>query len=302
MNSFLKKFVIGEWNLGISNQNFIAEFAKINEGGTLVLNITWMKHKRYHSFFADPFIYSVDTSNACVLAEEYLYSRKKGIISMCCIDRKTGVLLNRIEVLEESCHLSYPFYDNVSKVMIPESCRLNRWSSYQYKNDGVKIDKTISHLPLIDATPISWQGEEYVFASLLPNALSELYVYHFDNDQKLIPLQNNPVKVDLSSARCGGKFFEYDGRLFRIAQDSTHRYGEAIHIMEVTRLTPNEFSERHYCDVELLSDGKYPMGCHTLNFEDDFIVVDGFREKFRPFLATYMYKIAPLLRRYKLIK
>lgn len=29
MNSFFKKFMIGEWNFGIYNQNFIVEFRKI---------------------------------------------------------------------------------------------------------------------------------------------------------------------------------------------------------------------------------------------------------------------------------
>lgn len=302
MNSFLKKFVIGEWNLGISNENFLKEFAQVQEGGTLVLKITWMKHKKGYSFFADPFIYAVEPAKAYILAEEYIYPRKKGIISMCCIDRCDGNLLSLESVLEEDCHLSYPFYNKDTELMIPESCRINRWCSYSKVAKKMKLTKELAPLPLIDATPVTWNGEKYVFGSFLPNALSELFVYHVGKDGELIPMPGNPQKTDIATARCGGKFFEHDGRLFRIAQDSTHRYGEAIHIMEVTKLTPTEFTEKHYCHVELCSDGTFSLGCHTLNFEGDFIVVDGYRERFRPWLAIYMHKIAPQLRKLKLMK
>lgn len=302
LHSYINKFIIGEWNLGFSNEDFIKKFAKVNVGGTLVLNITWMKHKHSNSFFADPFIYSLELDRAFILVEEYLYPRKKGIISMCCIDRKTGRLLSLKPLLEEARHLSYPFYDKDTKLIIPESCRLNRWSSYQNMDGEIKLAKELAALPLIDATPVTWNGEKYVFGSFLPNALSELYVFHVGEDGELIPLPGNPQKTDISTARCGGKFFEYDRRLFRISQDSTHRYGEAVHIMEVTKLTPTEFAEKYYCNVELCSDGAFPLGYHTLNFEGNFIVVDGFRERFRPILATYIYKIAPLLRRFKLIR
>lgn len=302
MKSFLRKFIIGEWNLGISNQNFLKEFARVEAGGVLVLDIKWMKHKQSHSFFADPFIYYLESSQAYVLAEEYLYPRKKGVISMCRIERCSGKLRSLRTVLEEECHLSYPFYDRNSQSMIPESCRLGRWSSYHKVGNEMEVDEQLSSLPLIDATPVSWKGEKYVFASLLPNALSELYVYHLNQNRELVPLPGNPVKTDIATARCGGKFFEFDGRLFRIAQDSTLRYGEAIHIMEVLSLSPTEYSEQLYCDVELRSDGKYPLGCHTLNFEDDFIVVDGFRERYRPWLAIYISKIVPLLRKFNVIR
>lgn len=83
MNSFLKKFVIGEWNLGICNQDFLSEFRKVKKGGVLTLHTIWMKHHRLGSFFADPFIYNVDADKAVILAEEFIFSRNTSLFSRC---------------------------------------------------------------------------------------------------------------------------------------------------------------------------------------------------------------------------
>lgn len=86
MNSFLKKFVIGEWNLGICNQDFLAEFRKVKKGGVLTLKVTWMRHNRPDSFFATPFIYTIEKDKAVILAEELIFSQSKGLVSRCTID------------------------------------------------------------------------------------------------------------------------------------------------------------------------------------------------------------------------
>lgn len=303
MNSFLQKFKIGEWNLGLSNTDFIAEFGKIKRGGTLRVTVTWMKHSKFGSFFADPFIYKVNRKEVRILAEEYIYARSKGIISLCTINRRTSELADLKRILKESCHLSYPFYDEVANRFYPESYRNGNWASYNFNGEKATDKHIITEYPLIDATPIEREGRWYIFATKQPHALSELNIYVADKREgSYTPHPLNPVKDNIATSRSGGKCFIYKKELYRIVQDSTHRYGEALHITHVTKLSPTEFEEEDWCDIKIDHNGKYPLGIHTLNFKDNLIVVDGYREAFRPFFAIYIYKIVPFLRKFGLQK
>lgn len=301
--SLIKKFIIGEWNLGICNIDFIKEFAKVKRGGELRLPVKWMRHRRYCSFFADPFIYSADKQSAKILSEEYIFPRKKGVISLCTIDRFTGKLLRRKEVLEETCHLSYPFFDGKTCRIYPESFRNGNWTSFYFDGEKVSDKRIITDFPIIDATPVEWNGKWYVMATTQPNALSQLLIFVGDTPEgPFIQHPLNPVKDDISTSRPGGECFVQDNQLFRIVQDSTTRYGESLHIMRVTVLTPNDFKEEFYCDVVPENPSPYNLGFHTLNFKDDIVVVDGYRERFRPFLAIYIYKLIPFFKKLGLLK
>lgn len=301
--SLLKKFTIGEWNLGISNTDFLTEFAKLKQGETLHLTVKWMRHHRSRSFFADPFIYNISSQTAEILAEEFIYPLKKGIISLCTINRKTGKLIRREKILEETCHLSYPYFDDTTHRFYPESFRNGNWANYNF--DGVRVtDKRIAaDFPIIDATPVEWHGKTYVFATTQPNALSQLLIFVSDSpDGSFKAHRQNPVKDNIATSRPGGKCFVHNGQLFRIVQDSTTRYGEALHIMRVADLTPDDFKEEFYCDIILDNPKPFNLGVHTLNFKDDVVIVDGYRERIRPFLAIYIYKIVPFLKKLGLHK
>lgn len=303
MNSFLKKFIIGEWNIGICNRDFIQEFRKVEKGGTLTLPVIWMKHNRPMSFFADPFIYDADAEKAVVLAEEFVFPRNKGVISRCTIDRKTGRLTDRKVILEESCHLSYPFYDPDTGRFAPESCRNGNWASYSFDGDMVSDKRVIFNRPLIDCTPVKWGDCWYLFAVEQPHALDRLLIYSADSRYgEYRPHPKNPAKDDIRTSRCGGKCFIVDGELYRAVQDSTHLYGECMHITHVTELTPTTFAEEDWCDINIEHDGRFSLGMHTLNFKRDFIVIDGYRNRFRPFSTIYFYKIVPILRKLHLHK
>lgn len=296
--SLLKKITIGEWNLGISNTDFIKEFAKVKQREALHIPVKWMKHRRSFSFFADPFIYKIDENNVNILAEEYIFPKNKGIITLCTLDRKTGRLSKRKKVLEETCHLSYPFFDETTHRFYPESFRNGNWVSYLFDGEKVADKRIVADFPVIDATPVEWNGKYYLFATTQPKALSQLLIFVSDSlDGPFKAHTQNPVKDNIATSRPGGKCFIYDGKLFRIVQDSTTRYGEALHVMRVAILTPDDFKEEFYCDVRIDAPASYNLGVHTLNFKDNVIIVDGYRERIRPFFAIYIYKIVPLLRK-----
>lgn len=293
MIDFFRKFVLGEWNIGIANQNFLSLFAKVQQRGTLVLDVQWMKHHHRNSFYADPFIYEVGADSVKILAEEYFFDRRKGVISLLEIDRKSGKLLKKTVVLEETCHLSYPFYDKTYGTFIPESFRNGNWAEYDFDGEKVSNKRIISDIAMIDATPVQHNDKWYVFATTQPNALDELLIYWSDKREgPYKPHLLNPQKKDIKTSRCGGKFFEFNGELYRPVQDSTHLYGETIHIMKVKELTLETFTEEFYCDVKISNPGKYALGFHTLNFQEDIVIVDGFRDRFSPLQAIYNAKIA----------
>lgn len=297
-NSFLKKFVLGEWNIGLINQDFISLFSKVKQGGTLVLDVQWMKHQHYNSFYADPFIYEVGADSVKVLVEEFFFDRSKGVISLLDVDRKSGKLLKKIVVLEETCHLSYPFYDKIYGTFIPESFRNGNLTEYDFNGAKVLNKRIITDFPLIDATPVLHNDKWYIFATTQPNALDELLIYWSDKrNGPYTPHLLNPQKKDIKTSRCAGKLFEYNGDLYRPVQESTHLYGEAVHIMKVTELTPYAFREEYYCDVKISNPDMYALGFHTLNFQDDVVVVDGFRERFSPLQVIYNAKIAKYIHR-----
>ena len=303
MNSFLEKFTFGEWNLGLSNQDFLSQFSKVKKGGVLMLDVQWMKHHHHNSFYADPFIYEVAENSVKILAEEYFYDRRKGVISLLDIERKTGKLLNKSVVLEETCHLSYPFYDKDYGTFIPESFRNNNWAEYDFDGKAVSNKRIITDFPIIDATPVLHNGKWYVFATTQPNALDELMIYWSDKREgPYKPHSLNPQKKDIKTSRCGGKIFEFNDELYRPVQDSTHLYGETMHIMKVIDLSPTSFKEEYYCHVQFSNPGKYTLGFHTLNFQDGLVVVDGYRDAIRPLFAIYIRKVLPLLKRIHLIK
>ena len=298
MNGLLKKFVLGEWNIGICDQNFITEFRKVKKGGIIRLYPKWMKHNHFGSFFADPFIYKLEKEKVAILAEEFIFSRSKGVISCCSINRRTGRMIDCNVVLEETCHLSYPFYDSETQLLAPESCRNGNWAIYKFDGKTVTDKHIIIDEPLIDSTPIEWKGRWYLFSVKQPKALDQLLIYSADSrrgNYKPHPL--NPVKECIRTSRCGGKCFIVDGELYRAVQDSTNLYGECMHITHVKELTPTTFVEEDWCDIQIEYKGGYKLGMHTLNFQDDFIVIDGYREVFRPFFAIYIYKIVPILRK-----
>ena len=78
------------------------------------------------------------------------------------------------------------------------------------------------------------------------------------------PHRRNPVKSDARSARGAGRFFWKGKTLFRPSQDCSGRYGSAIVINRVDRLSPDAFQETIVGRVEPHWRSGL-TGTHTLN-------------------------------------
>lgn len=61
----------------------------------------------------------------------------------------------------------------------------------------------------------------------------------------------NPVCSDVRAARGAGPIHERDGRLYRPSQDCAQRYGRALVLSEITRLTTTEHAEQVERRIEI---------------------------------------------------
>ena len=94
----------------------------------------------------------------------------------------------------------------------------------------------------------------------------------------------NPVKSDVRSARPAGTPFIHDGSLFRPAQDCSRRYGGALVLNRVERLSDREFEESVVRVLGPLDDS-HRAGFHTLASDGRVTWVDGCTKVFIPAAA-----------------
>ena len=79
--------------------------------------------------------------------------------------------------------------------------------------------------------------------------------------------------MDVRDARCGGRVSRLDGKLIRISQDCSGRYGSSFGFREIVTMTKTEYKETLLQTVEPWS--KSFWGTHTYDYCADIEVVDG---------------------------
>jgi hypothetical protein len=137
---------------------------------------------------------------------------------------------------------------------------------------------------LVDATLHECDGDWWLFACVADERASphdELHLYRADTPMgPWEPHPANPVRSDPRAARPAGSLFEWQGALYRPAQDCGVRYGRGIVVHRVDELSPAGYAER---PVRRL----WPQAMqganriHTLNRAGWLTVVDGHRNRWR---------------------
>ena len=269
----IPKFLrIGYWNVGIveSPINDIMESDSVQ--------IRWMRHKYKDRFFADPFLFKSNSDYYYIFAEEYEFAKKKGIIVLLKINRSSMRLEDKITVIDDSYHLSYPFFEG--NYIIAENYKSGRLSKFTLDLKELKATnkEIILDVPLIDPTIVTYNGKKWLFGTTkekVEDANSKLSIY-FENNNKFVPHKKNPVKTDIHTARPGGNFFWYKDSLYRPAQSCEKMYGEHINIMKVTCLTEDSFEEEFVKSINSHNSDRFNLCLHTFNSYTDFAVVDGY--------------------------
>lgn len=230
------------------------------------------------SFWADPCVIQVE-ERYYVFLEEYLYATGKGHISVIELDRK-GVVNGPTKVLERDYHLSYPFVFewNNDYYMVPESAanktiELYRSTSFPFEWQLEKV--LMTDIRAADATLAEVDGTWWMFVSIAEHSIpDELFLFFADS-----PLgpwtahPRNPVKSDVRGSRPAGKLFDWNGSVYRPAQDSSGRYGYAMSINRITKLDREGFREEQVSSILPNWNNKL-LGTHTLSICGDLTVID----------------------------
>ncbi|MEA2839319.1 MAG: hypothetical protein QOF41_649 [Methylobacteriaceae bacterium] len=231
-------------------------------------------------YFADPFPF-IENGRTYVFCEEYPYATRKGIISL--FEIVDGRPTKPRPVLERAYHLSYPFVfrRGANIYMIPETSSAGRIELYRadpfpdrWTFERVLVDDVIAS----DATLVTWQGRDWLFASIAGDGASTwdaLGLFHaaglFDEWE---PHPLNPVLIDAGTARPGGAMMVVqDGRLRRVAQDCRERYGGGIVLADVGELDADNYSQT-VRTVLGSPAGSGALGVHTLNSAGEIEAID----------------------------
>lgn len=226
-------------------------------------------------WFADPFILDVTDEYIFLLVEEMRYAVHKGRIAKLTINRKTMAIEKMDIILEEATHLSFPNIWRVGKdvYVYPENHDSGKLNLYKLVDDATRLEKVkvLCEAPLTDAVMTDLFGEQQVFSTKMPNPNGEeMYVYTLDRKLDIVDTQS--VRLDDKHARMAGQFYEYEGQIYRPAQDCNEQYGGAVIIDEVEKVG----GQYVFKPIKRLTS-KHPrlhQGMHTLNMYKGVAVID----------------------------
>jgi hypothetical protein len=263
------------WNVGI------ATLARPLEDVADLLplrDVRWLPPQPPLRYIADPFPYH-HAGRDWLLVELYGHPRgMHGMIARVGVDAGASAT-TATPAIVRAHHVSYPsvFSDGARTLCTPEMSQEEGCVVYALADDGAwtPAHHILQGRRIVDPTVFRFNGRWWLFGTEPPPLhTTTLNVFHADAlEGPWLAHPANPVKRDVSSARPGGKPFIVNGRLYRPAQDSTHTYGGALHVMEVVALTPDDFRERVALRLEADPSWPYPDGLHHL-------VIDGTRVYF----------------------
>ncbi|HLX38229.1 MAG TPA: hypothetical protein VKR29_10525, partial [Candidatus Binataceae bacterium] len=76
-------------------------------------------------------------------------------------------------------------------------------------------------------------------------------------------------------ARGAGRILEYQGRVFRFAQDDYPRYGLRVWAFEIVALSETQYAERPVLQRPILSARRFGWNAHGMHHVDPHLLGDG---------------------------
>jgi hypothetical protein len=228
---------------------------------------------------ADPFLCEAEGRNY-LLFEEVAAGTSRGRLG-CLEVFEDGSCSEMKTILDRPYHLSYPCAvpANGELFLLPESYEAGRVDLYRFTRFPWEVELVaplVEGLALVDTTPVFVNNRWYFFTTTAPPFLETLLFWsdRLDGAWNLHP--SSPISCSVRNSRSAGNLFWKEGRLYRPAQDCSERYGYAIRVNEVARLTESEFEERR---VNWIPPAWRPglLGTHTWNESSRLQALDGFR-------------------------
>jgi len=257
------------------------------------LQVRWITRPDPRGYWADPFGIPGDPER---LTAEYFDERTgKGHLELLTLDSEGSIRFRRKLEVGEGEHTSFPAVFELdgrrfglaeqsagASVVLHEVDARGEWRPVATLLEGVHA-----------ADPVLFKvGTRYwlAYTNLAIGSMDNLCLAYADDIAGPWQLHaNNPVKVDVRSARMAGRPFLHEGHLYRPAQDCLGRYGSAVVILRVDELSPTRFEETVVRRLEADPGAHLPHGVHTLSAWDQRTLVDAKIERMN--LVSWMRKL-----------
>lgn len=185
-------------------------------------------------------------------------------------------------ILKEPFHLAYPFvFEWHGEVyMVPDTpeagIRLYRCDRFPLQ--WVLVCELRSGGHFSDTTLLEHDGHWWMFSTWVekrgdPETL-RLYHAYAPTGPWLEHPQSPIVSNNASTQRAAGRPLRLNDKLFRFSQDCSQVYGECVHAIEITELTPEIYSEKMVCE-RLLGPGKAIWNQHGMHHIDAHYIKQG---------------------------
>ena len=228
---------------------------------------------------ADPFLLDYG-GRTWMLFEDVPLGGRRGRLA-CMEVSERGACSDMTMLMDRDDHLSYPcavpYKGDV--FLVPENAEAGLVSLYRFTTvpSRLELESTLfDGFPVVDTTPVHIGDRWYFFTTTAQPFMETLLFSSPGLDKPWTRHPASPVSRSVRSCRSAGHLFWKDGRLFRPTQDCSVRYGYAMTVNEITRLTATEFEEHAVAHVPpTWAPGL--LGTHTWNETARLQVIDGLR-------------------------
>ena len=232
-----------------------------------------------YGWCADPFLVEYH-GTLYLFAEIFLYqSERNGVIGYCTYENDK--FSSWTVTMDKHWHLSYPnvFIHEDSLYMCPESYQKEEVGVYkliEFPDHWEKVASLLENGKYVDTTFLRTEGQTYMFTfqPTFHQRGGVLLQYRLENN---VPSDCRMLTDDKSKARPGGNFFQEDGKIMRVSQDSMKEYGQALVLSEVDAVWPqyqeHEVKRVSPDTISVESKRKY-IGLHTYNRCCNLEVID----------------------------
>lgn len=264
-------------------------------------------------FWADPFILFKDGIHY-VFFEELVFSKGKGHISVIEIDERGKLNALPSIVLERDYHLSYPFVFEWEGCyyMVPETHLNNSIEIYKCVDFPARweyLNNLIDNICASDTTLFHHEGKWWLFTfvpeyptpgdkvsseKLSHNSGGHLLLYYSNElfDKTWTPHPMNPLISGTSMVRPGGRIIRRGGKIYRPSQDCTKRYGYAVKMGRIDKLTETEYVEKEVWSMEPKDSCGF-VAFHTYSTNGNLTIIDAARSIWSPRL----YRLPKIIKR-----
>jgi hypothetical protein len=192
-----------------------------------------------------------------------------------------------VQTLVNGAHYSYPcsFKNNDREYICPEVA--SHSAPYllpePFEDKAKECLTGLEKIKALDGTIVRHDNVYYFFCGLRHSSEDCLYLF-FSAELKgpYRPHPQNPIVIDPSCARMGGKLLRWGEKVYRVGQNNCYAYGNGVTVSAIECLSKEYYSEKKVASISFID----ALGPHTLDVFGNLAVLDFYRNQFS-FGAAY---------------